>query len=232
VKALIAAIPIILKEDYRLKINKKKVYRLCKGLDILRPQRKIKKIRTKKIAKQEEITEPDQLWQMDLKYGYIDGTDQFFFQMSVIDVFDKTVIEYHLGLSCKAKDSCRVLKAALNKRKLYNGMNLPKIRTDNGPQFVSKLFGDTCENSSLEHQKIPVRTPNMNTHIESIHSVLEKDCYSINEFISFIDAYKKVSEYMNYYNNRYRHGSLNGISSAKFYELSKTEKIVAELLLV
>jgi len=67
---------------------------------------------------------------MNLKYGYIDGTDQFFFQMSVIDVFDKTVIDYHLGLICKAKDTCRVLKVALNKRKLYKGMNLPKIRTD------------------------------------------------------------------------------------------------------
>jgi transposase InsO family protein len=78
---------------------------------------------------------------MDLKYGYIDGTDQFFFQISVIDVFNKTVIDYHLGLSCKAKDTCRVLKAALNKRKLYKSMKLPKIRTDNGPQFVSKLFG-------------------------------------------------------------------------------------------
>ena len=50
---------VCLKEDYKLKINKKKVYRLCKELDILRPQRKIKKIRPKKIAKQEEITEPD-----------------------------------------------------------------------------------------------------------------------------------------------------------------------------
>ena len=79
---------------------------------------------------------------MDLKYGYIDGTDQFFFQMSIIDVFDKTVIDYHLGLSCKAKDTYRVLKTALNKRKLNKGMNLPKIRTDNGPQFVSKLFGE------------------------------------------------------------------------------------------
>jgi hypothetical protein len=35
--------------------------------DILRTQRKIQKIRPKKIAKQEKITEPNQLWQMDLK---------------------------------------------------------------------------------------------------------------------------------------------------------------------
>jgi len=42
---------VCLKEDYKLKINKKKVYRLCKELDILRPQGKIKKIRPKKLQK-------------------------------------------------------------------------------------------------------------------------------------------------------------------------------------
>jgi hypothetical protein len=36
---------------------------------------------------------------------------------------------------------------------------------------------------------------------------------------------------MNYYNNRYRHGSLNDMPPAKFYELAKAEKIVAEPVL-
>jgi len=36
---------------------------------------------------------------------------------------------------------------------------------------------------------------------------------------------------MNCYNNRYRHGSLNDVSSAKFYELAKAEKIVTDLVL-
>jgi putative transposase len=44
-----------LKEDYMLKINKKKVYRLCKELDILRPQRKIKKHHPRRLAKRKEI---------------------------------------------------------------------------------------------------------------------------------------------------------------------------------
>jgi transposase len=55
-----------LKEDYALKINKKKVYRLCKELDILRPQRKIKKHHPRKLAKRDEIDNSNQLWEMDL----------------------------------------------------------------------------------------------------------------------------------------------------------------------
>ena len=96
--------------------------------------------------------------------------------------------------------------------------DLPTIRTDNGPQFVSNLFGDTCKQLGLKHQRIPVKTPNMNAHIESFHSILEEDCYSMNEFNSYLQVYEVVSEYMDYYNNRYRHGSLNDRPPAEFYE--------------
>lgn len=94
-------------------INHKKVYRLCKELDILRPQRKTYPNRPRNLAKREKVTDSNQLWQMDVKYGYIEETKQFFFQISVIDVFDKTVIDYHLGLSATAKDASRVLETAL-----------------------------------------------------------------------------------------------------------------------
>jgi putative transposase len=217
-----------LKEDYLLKINKKKVYRLCKELDILRPQRKIKKHHPRKLAKRDEIDNSNQLWEIDLKYGHIAATDEFFFQLSLIDVFDRSIISYHLGLSCKAEDACRVLKNALSKRQLSKGIELPIIRTDNGPQFVSKLFGDTCKSLGLKHQRIPVKTPNMNAHIESFHSILERDCYSINEFNSYIHVYEVVSEYMNYYNNRYRHGSLGDMSPVDFYQAIKDNKIKSE----
>jgi len=75
------------------------------------------------------------------RYGYIAGTDQFFFQLSLIDVFDRTIIDYHVGLSCKAIDACNVLK-----RGLVPGMKMPVVRTDNGSQFTAKIFAETCEN--------------------------------------------------------------------------------------
>jgi len=204
------------------------VYRLCKELNILRPQRKLKKHHPRKLAKREEINNSNQLWEMDLKYGYIAGTNEYFFQLSLIDVFDRNIIDYHLGLSCKAEDACRVLKNALSKRKLTKGMELPIIRTDNGPQFVANKFGDTCKSLGMKHQRIPVKTPNMNAHIESFHSILERDCYGINEFNSYIHVYEVVSEYMDYYNNRYRHGSLGDMSPNDFYQAIQDDKLKPE----
>ena len=171
----------------------------------------------------------NQLREMDIKYGYISGTDEFFFQLSVIDVFDRSIIDYHLGLSCTAQDASRVVKSALAKRGIEKGMELPKIRTDNGPQFISKAFGDIVEELGMVHERIPVKTPNMNAHIESFHAILEDECYSRYEFSSFMEAYATITEYMRYYNERRRHGSIKYMAPNKFYEafMSNTVNIKA-----
>ncbi len=198
---------------------------MCKELYILRPQRKKKRKYPRRLAKRDEISSSNELWQMDIKYGYIHGQDKFFYQLSIIDVFDRSIVDYHLGLSCTAKDAVRTLKNALRKRDLFKGMDLPKIRTDNGPQFISNKFAKACKMLKMEHQRIPVKTPNMNAHIESFHSILERDCYSMNEFNSFIDVYRIVSGYMKYYNERYKHGSLNYMSPNQYYKAIKSNSI-------
>ena len=216
-----------LNEDYMLIINHKKVYRLCKELDILRPQRQLKKKHPRRLARKMEISGSNQLWQLDVKYGYIAGTDQFFFQLSLIDVFDRNIVDYHLGLSCKAGDACRVLKNALAKRKSGKGIEQPTVRTDNGPQFISNAFDDTCKGLELTHQRTPVKTPNMNAYIESFHAILEDECYSRNEFQSYIEVYERVSDYMNYYNNRRRHGSLGNTAPAIYYQTLQAKEVDA-----
>ncbi|NLE25931.1 MAG: transposase [Clostridiaceae bacterium] len=143
-----------MKEDYRLIINHKKTYRLCKELGILRPQRKKKPYRPVKLAKKETVSGPNQHWQNDLKYGYIHGTKQFFFQISVIDVFDKTIIDSHIGLTAKAGDAARVIKNAVIKRNIKKNDGLV-IRSDNGPQFRAKAFGKTMETLGVTHAAPP-----------------------------------------------------------------------------
>ena len=77
---------------------------------------------------------PNQLWEVDIKYGYIAGEDRFLFVLTYIDVFDRETVDYHIGLHCEAADAVDTLKRALWKRKLYGQTEgLPVIRSDNGP---------------------------------------------------------------------------------------------------
>lgn len=95
---------VCLKRHHKLIINKKKVYRLCKKLGVLRPQRKLKTKHPRRLANNRVLTDSNQLWETDIKYGWIAGEQRFFFLMCILDVFDRTIIAYHIGLSCEAKD--------------------------------------------------------------------------------------------------------------------------------
>lgn len=217
----------VLQEDYGLDINHKKVYRLCKKLDVLLPQRVITPKYPRKLAKKTEVTGPNRLWQMDIKYGYIAGIDRFFFIMSIIDVYDRMIVAYHIGLRALAEDAVRILKQAIISRGVTKDDGLV-LRTDNGPQFVANRFQDVCAELPVTHTRIPVNTPNLNAFIESFHAILESDCLSRHEFAFYAQAYKKVSEFMDYYNNRRRHGSLGNKPPRRFYEelLSRDQKLV------
>lgn len=211
---------ILLKREHGLIINKKKMYRLCKELGILKPQRKISQKYPRTLARNRDITAPNQLWEVDIKYGYITGEDRFLFILSFVDVFDRQVVGYHIGLRCEALDAVRTLNSALWKRKLFNQetMQLPIIRSDNGPQFVSMLFESTCEQLGLVHERIPPKTPNMNAHIESFHRLIEDDCLSRYEFDTYAQAYETVVQFMEFYNNRRLHSSLHYLPPAEFFK--------------
>jgi putative transposase len=111
-----------------------------------------------------------------------------------------------------------VLKNALRKRGLRGGLAVPKLRTDNGPQFIARHFEEACGTLGITHERIPVKTPNMTAHIEAFHSIVEEECYTRYEFGSFAEAYATVAEYVRHYNQRRRHGGLGFMSPEAFHE--------------
>jgi putative transposase len=145
---------VSLKKQYNLVINKKKVYRLCKQMDVLRPQRQLKIKHPRRLANNRVITGSNQLWATDIKYGWIAGEQRFFFLMSILDVFDRSIIAYHIGLTCEAKHLVQIVQEALMKRQLFDKEKKPVIRSDRDPQFISYLFEETSSRYGIEHERI------------------------------------------------------------------------------
>lgn len=212
-------ISIALRQAYQFVVNKKKIYRLCKEMGVLKEQRKKRVLHPKRIAKNHTITGSDQLYEMDIKYGYIAGEDRFFFVQECLDVFDRSVVAYHIGLSCTAEDVKRTLQEALWKRQQIHTKEKPMVRTDNGPQYVSHLFQDACEEWGMEHERIPPKTPNMNAHIESFHRLLQEECFDYyGPFFTYAEAYEAVVKFMDSYNKRRIHSSIYYLSPHKYYQ--------------
>lgn len=212
---------VCLKRQHKLVINKKKVYRLCKKLGVLRPQRKLKTKYPRRLANNRVLTGSNQLWETDIKYGWIGGEQRFFFLMCMLDVFDRSIIAYHIGLSCEARHLAQITQEALMKRRLFDKEHKPVIRSDNGPQFISHLFEETCEQFGIIHERIPPKTPNKNAHIESFHSIVEQECYQAHEFETYQQAYVIVAEFIGNYNRRRIHGSLYDLSPYEYIEAVK-----------
>ena len=208
----------LLRRNYRLVINKKKVYRLCKEMKILSPQREIHHPVPKKIARNRVVTGPNQLWQLDIKYGYVAGKRRHFFVANLIDVFDRNLVGYCRGRACSAQDVIKATHKALLKR---NALNLEQplvIRTDNGTQFTSKVFHAFCAQMNIEHERIPNHTPNMNAYVESFHSILERECFQRHCFESYEEAFHEVDRFMTFYNKRRLHGSLKDMPPVEYWE--------------
>ncbi|EPY2276943.1 IS3 family transposase [Clostridium sporogenes] len=215
-----------LRREYKLIINHKKVYRLCKELNVLKDQRSTKPKVKRSIAINRTITGSNQLWEMDIKYGYIEGEDKFFYMLNIIDIFDRSIVDYHMGFHCEAKDATALLRQALIRRNLFEeGAKRTVIRTDNGPQFESYKFKNCCEELELEHERIPVKTSNKNAHVESFHRILEDECFKSNEFQSYKEAYKIVNDFIDFYNNRRLHSSLRYMTPNEFYHLYSGEQL-------
>jgi len=207
-----------LRREHGLVINKKRVYRLCKEMGILLPQRRRKRRRVRRISRNREIAAVNQLWESDLKYGYIAGERRFFFVQTILDVADRMVVDYHIGLTCTAAEAAQILRGAFERRKGSIEDRPPIVRTDNGPQFTSQAWAAACEELGIEHECIPLRTPNKNAHIEAFHAILEDECLGRHEFRSFAEAYTTVVDYIDYYNHRRLHGSLGQRPPAEYHE--------------
>lgn len=209
-------ITVLLRRRAGLQISRKKVYRLLKEMNLLKPQRRRNRnIVPRKLSKRRDVTGPNQLWEIDIKYGYIFGEGRFFFISTVLDVYDRVAVDYHIGLSCTGKDIADALARALHKR---SPSTMPAVRTDNGPQFTSAAFELFCLENGIEHERIPIETPNGIAHIEAFHSILEEDCLGLFEFENYEEAYREVMEFMFYYNNVRIHSAIGYQAPMEYHE--------------
>lgn len=196
-----------LRRDFNIYVNGKKLYRLCKEHGLLLHRKKKRWRRGRRVCENRKITGPNQLWQFDIKYGYVAGENRFFYLMAFIDVFHREIVDYHIGLSCSAKDIVFTLENALEKR-CSQDLGSLVIRSDNGTQMTSHVFKRSVEKLGLGHEFIPPATPNKNAFIESFFSILDRELYRHRAFETYREAYRAVVEFIDFYNNKRLHGSL------------------------
>jgi len=193
------------------------VYRILKAAGLLNQWNT-----TKKNLKGSGFKQPDaphRHWHTDIKYLNFNGT--FLFLISVIDGYSRYILHHEIRHTMSSYDTELTIQKAKDK---FPGLR-PRIITDNGAQYISKEFKQFIKQAELEHITTSVNYPQSNGKIERFHRSINQECLRIISPVT-IDEYKLyVEDYINFYNSKRLHASLNYLTPKDYLLGSKEVKL-------
>ncbi|WP_164123090.1 integrase core domain-containing protein [Sphingobacterium sp. xlx-130] len=98
-------------------------------------------------------------------------------------------------------------------KELITSRSKPKrIRTDNGPEFLSKVFTNFCAENGIELHYIQPGKPAQNAYIERLNRTFREDVLDAYLFGSITEVNAIAYEWQIEYNSNHPHKALNGLS--------------------
>lgn len=204
-----------LSRELGVPVNRKRIQKIFRALGYTEPAKtKNEIIRAR--DKAPKASRPCELWQTDLTYIPC-GVDGWCYLFNVLDVFSREWVGKQFSPTAVKDNAILSVENALVSHKKVDPT--PRLRADNGPQYTSKVFGESMRVLGLRLEHIMYRTPEQNGAIESFHRTLKKEYVWPCEFESFQDAEKAVEAAFVDYNERRIHSSLGYLTPSEFLEL-------------
>lgn len=194
------------KEGYL--INKKKVYRLMKENNLLLKQftRGTKYPKTYVEFTKPESDHPFHTIEIDIKYIYLAGLKTNSYLITLIDVYTRLALCWTIGMDMKAKRVIALLDELVERWFLpYNidpAIMKVKLRSDNGPQFISNELKGRLNEMKLNNEFIKPATPQQNGHIESFHNTVSRLVCNKYDFDDLKDANEIFTGFYKTYNEK------------------------------
>lgn len=187
------------------KINRKKVYRLMNENGLLQAQIKGNPRAARKFVRYTcpEYKHPFATIEIDIKYVYLTQERRNAYLVTALDTFTRIVLAWDLAVTMKSDRVSRLLTTIKNHPQVrpYLGKILIRVRTDNGPQFISKILRDEITNTGFDQEFIHPGTPQQNAHIEAFHSTLQHIVISQYDLTTLMEAQEVLERFYATYNN-------------------------------
>ncbi len=200
-----------------LPINHKRIYRLMRyvGIQALRPKPKLS-IPDKNhliypyLLKDVAITHPNHVWSIDITYIKLKG--DWTYLVAIIDWYSRYVLAWELSDTMDVSFCCEVLERALT-------IGIPDIHnSDQGSQmtareYVAILQAHPTIRISMDHKGRCFD----NIFIERLWRSIKYEEVYLKDYQSPREARESIGAYMNFYNDRRFHQSLNYKTPASVY---------------
>ena len=197
--------------------NHKKVYRHMFELKMLQPKRIKKQSKPKKELAFYCPIKSNVRWEADLSYVFFGSGNAHAFV--VIDTYDKEVIGRYFSMRARAMEAVAALDRAVACR---FGDTVPAgfeviMRVDRGCQYTAEEFCLAAKKRPwLVIEYCGVQAPNDKPYVESWFACYKREEVYRNDYLNFWEAKIGFDSYVDWYNYRRPHGSLDNISPVTF----------------
>ena len=150
---------------------------------------------------------------MDIKYVYIHGARPNAYLLAIIYVATPYVVGWSLKFTMKHTDVILCLHGVLQGFEAKHIM----LRTDNGSQFIAHGLRNFCKNNGITQEFTHVATPEENSYVESLFSLVDREVIQQYEFESLYHARDVFDRYFNWHNTKKRRHALGKISPLDYW---------------
>ena len=151
------------------------------------------------------LTAANQVWVSDITY--IETETGFVYLHLVTDAYSKKIMGWCLSPSLHADATISALQMAIRNA----GCDLKGLihHSDRGCQYCCEKYVKLLQDNGIEISMTQDGDPRDNAIAERLNGILKTEWLYDDHFIGFDDAYRRVAEVINLYNNKRPHLSLN-----------------------
>jgi putative transposase len=190
-------------------VNHKRIYRLYVEEKLsLRRKRGRKRNRVRQPLP--EAVAANQVWSVDFMTDAL-SSGRRFRTLNIVDDYTRECLAIEVDTSLGGVRVVRVLKELKQRR------GLPRqIRSDNGPEFVSRAVDQWAYEQGLQWHTIQPGRPMENGYVESFNGRFRDECLNENWFSDLADARDKITQWKRDYNETRPHSSLQYRTPVEF----------------
>ena len=208
------------------KVNAKRVYRLWRQEGLKVPKKTVKRRRLGTSAggiTRRKAARKDHVWSVDFIFDRT-VTGRPLKVLVVIDEYTRECLALEVGRKFTGEHLIETLTDLLAIR------GVPRfIRSDNGPEFISKRVRSFLGSIDVETCYIEPGSPWQNGFVESFNSRLRDECLNCEEFGTVQEARVIIEQWRQSYNHRRPHSSLDGLTPAAYASRCAASTSVAAL---
>ncbi len=163
-----------------------------------------------------ERSRPNELWQVDVSYWYIEGWG-FYYLHTVLDDHSRFVITSQLLRTYGAEDGVRMLQTALAAVPAAERQGL-EILVDHGVTYTAESFQATCKESSVHLIFASVRHPQTKGKLERWHRTIRAALEDrLRNAPTPQEAQRMIDKWVKHYNDERPHQACDGYPPASRY---------------